>query len=199
MLKLYTSWTSPFGRKCRMAAEVAGSAGQLVLVDADYKSPDYKAVNPLGKVPALQFDDGRVLIDSPVIAAYVASLGDAAKVYPDGDAKWEALGLEALADGLTDVAILVYLEAKRAHGQRSDSYLDAQRAKADAALDALNAQAADFGNRQDIGVLALAAGLDWIELRHVLPGWREGRAELANWFDGFVHTAPMQVTRPPAE
>lgn len=197
MMKLYTSHTSPFGRKCRMAAELAGVADLIEIVEADYKSPEYKAVNPLGKVPALGFEDGRVMIDSPVIAAYLASLGDVHKVYPEGGGAWEARDLEALADGLTDVAILVYLEAKRADGERSDAYLAAQRTKADAALDELDRRAAGFSDRMDIGVIALAAGLSWIELRAVLPGWRNGREALAGWLDAFAQTAPMQDTRPP--
>ena len=186
-MKLHTSPTSPFGRKCRLVAYVAGS--QMENVDANYKSPEYTAkLNPLGKVPSLELDDGRVLIDSPVIAAYVAAQGDASKIYPEGEAKWAALSLEALADGLTDAAVLAYLEQARGDGERSKGWLDKQFAKMNAGLDAVETLAGDFDDATHIGVLAVAGGLSWIDLKGVGGDWREGRPNLSAWWDRFTQS-----------
>ena len=186
-MKLHTSSTSPFGRKCRMVAHVVGVADRLDVVEADYKSSAFASLNPLGKIPALELEDGRALIDSPVIAAYLASLGDGSLVYPqDPDAKWQALHLEALADGVTDAAVLAYLEERRADGEKSQGWLDKQFGKMNAGIDVIEAQAARFQDRTDIGVLAVAAGLGWIELRSVGGDWREGRPNLSAWMDGFA-------------
>lgn len=199
MMKLYTSLTSPYGRKCRLAAHVAGVADRVAVTEVDYKNADYRAVNPLGKVPALEREDGAVLIDSPVICAYLASLGDGTAMYPEGDAKWDALGLEALADGITDAGVLIFLEHKRDAAQQSPAWMDLQASKINAGLDALDARAADFGDDTHIGVLAAAACVSWLEFRAIVPGIREGRANLAAWLERFSTTGAMTATAPPPD
>ena len=70
-MKLFTSPTTPFGRKAAVVVLeaqlgdrvetvfVAGNAVDLGTMPID--------VNPLGKIPALLCDDGRTLYDSRVI------------------------------------------------------------------------------------------------------------------------------------
>jgi glutathione S-transferase len=43
---------------------------------------DYRAINPLGYLPALQLDDGSVLLEAAAIAQYVADLAPAAQLAP---------------------------------------------------------------------------------------------------------------------
>lgn len=49
---------------------------------ADQKKPDYLAINPKGKVPALQTDDG-VITEMPVICQYLAQRYPQAGLLPD--------------------------------------------------------------------------------------------------------------------
>ena len=52
-------------------------------------------------------DNGEPLIDLPVIVEYLDSLHSGAKVVPpSGEARWKALRLQALADGILDAAVL---------------------------------------------------------------------------------------------
>lgn len=197
MMKLYTSLTSPYGRKCRLAAYAAGVADRVAVTEVDYKDAGYRAVNPLGKVPALEREDGSVLIDSPVICAYLASLGDGSAMYPQGDARWDALGLEALADGITDAGVLIFLERKREAARQSPAWMDLQAGKINAGLDALDARAADFGDAAHIGVLAAAACVSWLAFRAIVPDILEGRADLAAWLARFSATDAMTATAPP--
>ncbi|HEY9097147.1 MAG TPA: glutathione S-transferase N-terminal domain-containing protein [Hydrogenophaga sp.] len=196
-MKLFTSLTSPYGRKCRLVAHVAGVADRVEVVDVNYKADEYAKVNPLKKVPALERDDGTVLIDSAVISAYLASLGDEAKVYPAGDARWSCLSLEALGDGLTDAGVLVYLEKRRDGEKCSDAWVAQQTGKINSGLDALEAQAAGFKGRTDIGVLSVAASIGWLEFRSVVPNIRDGRPNLAAWLDDVYGQAFMKDTAPP--
>lgn len=199
-MKLYTSLTSPYGRKCRMAAQVAGVADRAQVTPVDYKADAYGAINPLKKVPALELDDGSVLIDSPVICAYLASLGDGAKVIPvEATARWRSLSLEALADGVTDAGVLIFIERRRDENPQSTAWIDLQTGKINAALDAIEAQAADYGARADIGVLAVAASVAWLEFRAVVPGIREGRARLSAWLDAISDRDFMVQTAPPPD
>lgn len=199
-MKLYTSLTSPYGRKCRIVAQVAGVADSVAVTQVDYKSEAYGAVNPLKKVPALELDDGTVLIDSPVIAAYLASLGDTAKVLPsDALAKWKSLALEALADGITDAGVMIFVERRRDENPQSKAWIETQSVKINTALDAIETQAASFKDRTDIGVLAVASSVAWLEFRSIVPGVREGRKNLSAWLDAISARDFMVNTAPPPD
>jgi len=197
-MKLYTSLTSPFGRKCRIVAHVAGIADKVEVTEIDYKTQAYRALNPLGKVPALARDDDTILIDSPVISAYLASLGDERAVYPeDQEARWQAVCLEALADGVTDAGVLIFLENKRREEHRSHGWIEAQMSKIDAGLDAIDAVAAEFGDSTQIGILAVAAGVSWLEFRGVVDGIRRDRPNLSAWLDRIAGEDFIIATAPP--
>lgn len=86
MLKLYyapgTCALAP-----HIALEEAGAAYDTVRLDFrhnDQRKPEYLAVNPKGRVPALATDHG-VLTESPAILAYVAQCFPAAGLAPVDD------------------------------------------------------------------------------------------------------------------
>ena len=62
--------------------------------DSQFK-PEYVAVNPKSKIPALEREDGTVLTEYGAIAAYIARCHPAAGLIP-GDAEGEARSWEAL-------------------------------------------------------------------------------------------------------
>ncbi len=73
-MKLFQTYLSPFPTRVRMMLYAKGIEVEIVepsgIHDATAKGT-YMAVNPLGRVPALQLDDGRVLIESEVICEYL--------------------------------------------------------------------------------------------------------------------------------
>ena len=76
-MKLYTHWSfSP--QKVRFALQELGLGVDEVFVDllqGEQKSPEFTAVNPMQKVPALE-DDGFVLWESNAILAYFGERED---------------------------------------------------------------------------------------------------------------------------
>lgn len=83
MLKLFHSWGS-----CSLASlialEEAGADYELCVMSTargDQRTPEYLAVNPKGRVPALVTDQG-VLTENPAILAYVAQAYPAARLAP---------------------------------------------------------------------------------------------------------------------
>jgi glutathione S-transferase len=197
MMKLRWSPTSPFVRKVMMVVFECGLADAVSLETTNAWSPDTDLPrdNPLGKVPALSVGDGTTLYDSPVIAEYLDTLHDGPRLFPpNGPARWKALRLQALGDGLCDAAVLRRLEDQRPDGQRSLAWSERQAQAMRRACDALEAEAATLGDQPTIGTLAVVAALAYLDLRFDGDQWRHGRPDLTAWFaracrrDSFIHT-----------
>jgi glutathione S-transferase len=87
MLKLFYALGS-CSLASHIALEEAGADYELVAMstkDGDQRRPQYLAINPKGRVPALVTDRG-VLTETPAILAYVAQTYPAAKLAPLDDA-----------------------------------------------------------------------------------------------------------------
>jgi glutathione S-transferase len=87
MLKLFYAPGS-----CALASHIAldeaGAAYEAVRLDlraGDQRKPEYLAVNPKGRVPALVTDRG-ILTENPAILAYIAQTHPAARLAPFDDA-----------------------------------------------------------------------------------------------------------------
>lgn len=202
-MKLYHSPASPYVRKVMVLAQETGllSKIEVVPVTTTPMAPDASvaAANPVKKIPALVTDDGMTLFDSPVICEYLDSLHGGKKMFPDGKARWEALRLQAAADGMLDAALLVVYEGRfREEAMRNKAWTDAQLAKIAGALDAFEAAADSMGDRVDIGTISVGCGLGYVDFRLGHLNWRDGRPKLAAWYEKFGSRPSMQATRPPA-
>jgi glutathione S-transferase len=126
-MKLYHSPASPYVRKVMVVAQEAGLLDRIEVatVTTTPMAPDaaVAAANPVKKIPALVTDDGMALFDSPVICEYLDSLNSGRKLFPDGKARWEALCLQAAADGLLghggDVVVVAHFGAILSQVQRA--------------------------------------------------------------------------------
>jgi glutathione S-transferase len=86
MLKLFYALGS-CSLASHIALEEAGADYELVAMstkDGDQRTPQYLAINPKGRVPALVTDRG-VLTETPAILAYVAQTYPAARLAPLDD------------------------------------------------------------------------------------------------------------------
>ncbi|QDW37092.1 glutathione S-transferase [Bradyrhizobium sp. KBS0727] len=84
MLKLYYA-TGTCALASHIALEEAGvayTAERLDFKNSQQTSPEYLAINPKGRVPALVTDRG-VLTETPAILAFVAQSSPSAKLMPD--------------------------------------------------------------------------------------------------------------------
>ncbi|CAG0953807.1 partial glutathione S-transferase, partial [Gammaproteobacteria bacterium] len=91
-MKIHYSVTSPFVRKCLVAANELGLRDRIELVGASAhpvtRDRGLVAINPLGQVPTLVTDEGAVLYDSRVIVEYLNTLAGGDLVPEDPDARW---------------------------------------------------------------------------------------------------------------
>ena len=86
MLKLFHA-TGSCALASHLALEEAGAsyeAVRLSLADGDQNKPEYLAINPKGRVPALVTDRG-VLTETPAILAYIAQSFPQARLAPLDD------------------------------------------------------------------------------------------------------------------
>ena len=166
-MKLITSLTTPFGRKIRILLAEKGLPCEIMEAvpwDADSPVPDF---NPLGKVPVLVRDDGSTLFDSRVIAGYLDGLAGPALIPAGGEARIQVLRWEALADGINDASVAVFLERKRQAAQRSDAWIERQLGKVRAGLEEATRQLqGDYCCGEfSMADIALIACLDYVQLR----------------------------------
>jgi glutathione S-transferase len=192
-MKLLGAAASPFVRKVRILALELGVelAVQNIATATDEALPD---ANPLAKIPTLLRDDGPPLFDSPVICEFVESR--AGGPTPDsGEARWRALTLQALADGLCDAAVWRRGELARPDGDGHPDTLAKEARRVVRALDALEAQARGF-TAFGIGEIAAACALAYLDFRFPRNPWRPSRPQLAAWFETISRRPSMQATAP---
>ena len=202
MLTLYHSHNSPYVRKVMVLIHEAGLLDQVTLITGSGTPLDPGtaplAENPLGKVPVLARPDGGALYDSRVICRYLDALAGGG-VYPAGARLWDALTLEATADGIMDAALLMtYEDRLRPEENRLPAFVDGQWAKIARALDALEARwMAYLAGPLCIGQIALGCALGYLDLRHGARGWQASHPQLAGWQAGFAGRDSMAATQPP--
>lgn len=196
------SHTSPYVRKVMVLAHETGLADRITLETVDgWSEPEaLTRDNPLSMVPTLVLEDGTTLFDSPVICEYLDGLHSGAPLFPaPGEARWRALREQALGDGLLDSAVLIFVETRRRPAElRWDWWLELKQRAITRTLDHLDAQAAHLKGRVDIGTIAVAVALGYLDLRGAVGAWRDGRQALGDWFGEFSQRPSMQATRPPA-
>ncbi|RBI85963.1 glutathione S-transferase [Rhodosalinus halophilus] len=200
-MQLHSAAASPFVRKVRVAIRELELESEVHEIDTTTSpmatDPALATANPLGKIPALLRDDGPALYDSRVICRY---LNDRTQglLYPEGRL-WEVLTLEATADGIMEAAVLMVYEARfRPEPHRSTDWLEAQWAKITRALDVLgNRWMSHLSGRLDMGQIAVACALGYLDFRHPDRPWREGRGALDDWYAVFAERPAMAATRPP--
>jgi glutathione S-transferase len=201
-LKLYYSPASPFVRKVLVAAHELGLVDRIEIVpcNANPINRDRSVVahNPLGKIPTLVTDDGAVLYDSRVICVYLDAQGGNRLILADGKARLTALVQQALADGINDAAILArYETAMRPEALRWDAWTAGQLEKVKSGLAEVEKQALQFGDRVDIGTIAIGCALGYLDYRFASLAWRDGHPNTAAWFEWFDGRDSMVATRPP--
>jgi glutathione S-transferase len=152
------------------------------------------AENPLGKVPVLVRPDAAPIFDSDVICAYFDTLHGGRKLIPaEGEVRWQALRVQAVAQGLAEAGIAIRWETvRRPEALRYPPLRDGYVAKLICSYDWLEDEL-DVDSHLHVGHIAVATALSWLEFRG-LPEFRERRPRLASWFDEFSARPSMRAT-----
>jgi glutathione S-transferase len=194
MLVLRSSAASPFGRKVKVALDLLDLKDKVEVAATDTLSETdtIRQQNPLGKIPTLILEDGTALYDSRVILEYLDLMAGGGKIIPaDHDKRFEALSLQALADGLMDAGILRIYEGRfRQPDKFEPKWLTHQEGKMERGFDHLEASPpAAPGALPHVGAITLACALGWLDFRFE-GAWRKDRPKLVAWYENFRTTVP---------
>jgi glutathione S-transferase len=203
MMYLYNSPNSPYGRKARVIIHELDMTSRVedkfITLPADAK---FRAVNPLGKIPALILDDGSVIYDSPVICEFLDELGQGhffprAGLFKAAEGRWRALTLQALGDGLADAVVRRNQERRAPESKPRDETIERQTRSIEASLAVADRACLKFPKVPTIGEVAIACAIGYMDLRVPEDGWRERYKNLAAWIEEFSRWPSMAATKPP--
>jgi maleylacetoacetate isomerase len=116
-MKLYSFFRSSAAYRARIALNLKGIAyetARISLTRGDQHKPEYREVNPQGRVPALELDDGSVITQSLAIIDYLEVTHPEPPIYPRDPvmrAKSLAVALTVAADihGIASLLAVGYL------------------------------------------------------------------------------------------
>jgi glutathione S-transferase len=190
---LRSSPASPFGRKVRIAVSLLGLADKIDVRETDLNDPadSIRKQNPVGKIPALILDDGEAYYDSRVILDYLDHLAGGGRIVPrEPKARFAALRMQALCDGILDASLLLVYEGRyRPAEMKVQAWVDRQADKVARGLTALEAAPPALTSVPDVGQIALACVLGYRDLRFG-GTWRNDHPKLVAWLDKFAAQVP---------
>ncbi len=204
-MKLIGSLTSPYVRKVRVVMAEKKLDYQHELEDV-WATDKIMASNPLGKVPCLVLGGGEALFDSRVIVEYLDTRSPVGRLIPEGSReRIEVRTWEALADGITDAAILARLEQHwpgRTAEQRSQAWIDRQLHKVEVSLHSISTGLADkpwcIGIHLSLADIAVGCALGYLDFRFPQLAWRAKHANLVRLADKLNARQSFVDTLPPA-
>ena len=199
-MKLVYSPPSPFVRKVTTLIHHADLSDSIELINVKTTAlsvaEEARAANPLGKIPVMILGDGKAIFDSRVITRYLDEFAGS-NLYPQ-EKIYDILTLEALADGIMESAVSITYESKlRPDNEQSPSWMEAQWSKVLHAVKALDeGEFKAMDGEMNMGQIAVACALGYLDFRHDARQWRIGHSNLASWNDKMTKLPALIKTIP---
>lgn len=196
---LYYTARSPYARKVRMVAYEKQVYEDIQFVDVDLgnKPADFLAKNPLGKIPALVLEKGRVLFESNTITEYLDTIGSGPSLYVTsyGD-RIDTLNLIFLANGLMDVCVDCFKESMRPEALRSEAHIQRYQATILRTLQCVDRMSTVFSETFDMVAIAWVSAVGYLDFRFPHLRWQDGCPRLAGWVATFQNRDSVRLTAP---
>ena len=200
-MKLFLNRASPYARLALVVIhekQLADSV-ELIWTDPWASPPELLAINPAAKVPALVTAAGQPITESTCICTYLDDAGHGARLSPAAAPEGvPALMKYGLGRGLIDSAFGVTIERRYSNPDGAAVLPQRWLAAVERTISVLDKDSASMqASRQpDIGDLAIAVGLGYVEFRLPEVRWRESARALADWFDRISERSSMRLTAP---
>ena len=170
--RLYYMPRTRSSRVLWLLAEIGAPYDLTKLTPEERRSADHLARHPLGRVPALELDDGTVMFESAAICLQLADLHpDAGLIPPLGSAE-RALVYQWALFAMTELEAPLYRWIHEAVGDSADPSARKRFAQAAAALEtALNDHDWLVGDRFTVADVLCASVLGSAHSRELLETW----------------------------
>jgi glutathione S-transferase len=201
-MKLIGSYTSPYVRKVRVVCAEKKLDYDFALENPWAADTRIGESNPLGKVPCLVMEDGSAMYDSRVIAEYLDTLTPVCKLLPANSRDRANVKVwEALADGVTDAAVVAYLErTQRPEPLRHPAWIERHLGKVRAGLAVMSTNLGEqpfcMGIHYTLADVAVGCTLGWLAFRFPDIDWRTDHPNLARLFDKLSERPSFKDTVP---
>jgi glutathione S-transferase len=151
--------------------------------------------NPLGTVPTLVLDTGESLFGGLVLYEFIDSIGKGPSLYAKtGPARFTMLRQAWMADGLFDSFVKLIIESWEPKESHRAPYISRTWNKVVRCLDWFERDAPTFSDALDIAQVRAVGAISFVELKMGLVGdaieavdprydWRDGRPQLAHWYE----------------
>ncbi len=205
-MKLWYSTTSAFARKARATLQYHQLEDQIELLKItnsfDPNSPHNKD-NPLGRIPALQMENGEWLFGSLLISEYLDSIGSQPTLFPMNGKRWQVLALHALVEGILENTTPTIV-AERRFRPENEWWIARHQQLMERNIRSfvqLEEKLAQFGDELNIGTLSAVCLIDWWTFRLENTGFNlaEHFPKLVAWAAKMDEKYPcLQTTKPTA-
>jgi glutathione S-transferase len=182
-MRLLGTTTSPYARKARVLLNALGNPYEFLDIRTDPGAAALRAAAPLGKIPVLITDDGKIIPDSSLISSWLWANESTALRAAGWDLDplaFEDRALQTVVEGALDAAINHrYL---RLDGFIETGYIAKQRLRVERVLTWLDERVV-FRRPLGPSGLSLGCALDWIVFRDVveLGRWPALSAFRSSW------------------
>jgi glutathione S-transferase len=197
-MKLYNLDLSNFATKTRIVLYAKGINFEKVNPPGGMGSADYKKINPLGKIPSLELDNGQIIAESEIINEYLEDKYPETPLLPkDAEGRAKVRAFTRFHDLYLEPPLRALLP--KLFGQKLDDNFVAEKvAEINSRLDQLETMIVSpcmAGGSPTLADAAIAPTIFF--MTNFLPGFGskgpgEGRPKLAAWWAAVQQVPPAK-------
>ena len=184
-MKLHCHPISPYARKAMILARLKGIEVEEVIAIRDGVNGYTGGDNPLGKIPALEWQPQQFLFDSPVVCEYLDQMQGAPILPSEKHQRYLNLWQHALGDGLSDAVYNYRYETVRPKDLHWPEIIERHDTAIRNAIDTLEQICDWLGGPWTFGNLAIICALDYTSYRAGHVNWQNRAPKLEKWHAQF--------------
>ncbi len=177
---LFGRFLSPYVRRVAVSLNVYGIDFEQRIISAVGDEAEREAINPVGRVPALQIPSGEVLIDSAAILDHLDEIAGAQNplIPRTGANRRNALRRIAIATGAIDRSMAANAERRRPTEQQDSARLDRLLRQAQQGYGELERDLGDkeFFDGAQMGQADVTCAVGVSFFNHIFPGSLAGQS-----------------------
>ena len=191
---LYNGPTSPFGRKCKIAALLLDINHKEEKINI-YKSQFLDEFNPLRQVPTLLINK-TMISDSDNICLYFDSISKKNSLYPK-QRYWDCMTMISVANGIMENAVSRFIEISAIpENEQRPKAISRYEKKILRSIEWIEKKFDNFiSNELTMDQISVACALDYTSFRFT-NDWSFSNPKLSKWLEKITENKFMKLTLP---